>query len=185
MPVSEATYRKLAEEDFESGWELVCGRLRQKPGMTLRHNTIAVTMSWALREQLPADLYFVSPGLARLRLPSGSHYIPDVCVIPLGTAEPHWDETGVETYPEPLPLVVEVWSPRTGDYDVETKLADYQSRGDAEIWRIDPRDRSLTAWRRQHDGSYTEHRFGRGKVSPASLPGVTIDLDDVFRRARL
>ena len=60
----------------------------------------------------------------------------------------------LEVYDQPLPLVVEVWSRSTGDYDVEEKLAVYQQRGDLEIWRIHPYERTLTAWRRLPDGSY-------------------------------
>ena len=105
-------------------------------------------------------------------------------VIPLGIMPAHADETGVEAYPEPLPLVVEIWSPSTGGYDVDTKLADYQQRGDAEIWRIDPRDRSLTSWVRQPDGSYVERRYTRGTVVPAALPGVSVELGELFRWAR-
>ncbi len=98
--------------------------------------------------------------------------------------EGHWDESGVETYDEPLPLVVEVWSPSTGDYDVETKLQDYQVRGDAETWRLDTCDRSLTAWVRQEDGSYATVRHTGGLVRPAALPAVEVDLALVFRLAR-
>jgi Uma2 family endonuclease len=44
----------------------------------------------------------------------------------------------LELYVEPLPLVVEVWSPSTGQYDVDEKLPEYQRRGDLEIWRFHP-----------------------------------------------
>ena len=40
--------------------------------------------------------------------------------------------------PDPLPLVAEVWSPSTGDYDIDTTAPVYQRRGDLEIWRIHP-----------------------------------------------
>ena len=183
MPVSEATYRKLAEEDFESGWELVCGELRRKPGMTMAHNTIARIVTHLIQPQLALDDYEVAPNQARLRLPAGNHYVPDVVVIPTSVKPAHKDETGVETYPEPMPLIVEVWSPSTGSYDVETKLRDYQERGDAEIWRIDARDRSITSWVRQSDGSYAERRYTRGAIRLAGLPGVTLDVAELFRRA--
>ena len=83
-----------------------------------------------------------------------------------------------------MPLVVEVWSPSTGDYDVETKLQEYQRRGDLEIWRIHPYEQTLTAWRRQPDGSYTETLYRGGRVQPVALPNVTIDLDDLFALVR-
>ncbi len=40
MPVSEATYQRVALEDPESKWELHCGQLRRKPSMTMPHNTL-------------------------------------------------------------------------------------------------------------------------------------------------
>ena len=60
------------------------------------------------------------------------------------------------------------------------KLREYQRRGDLEIWRIHPYEHTLTAWRRQPDGSYAESLHTSGTVSPNALPGVTIDLDALF-----
>ena len=79
-----------------------------------------------------------------------------------------------------MPLVVEVWSPSTGDYDVEEKLREYQRRGDLEIWRIHPYERTLTRWQRQPDGSYQESLIRTGSVHPAALPAVSIELDSLF-----
>ncbi len=181
MPVTEATYRQLAEEDFENGWELVCGRLRKKPGMTLRHNSIAQVLTFVLQRQIPLDAYRVSHNQARLRLPGGTQYIPDVVVVPVDVMARHFDESGVESYAEPLPLVVEVWSPSTGEYDIETKLLEYQARGDLEIWRVDPRDHSITSWVRSAPGSYTTRRYLSGSARPAALPGVIVPLSELFQ----
>jgi Uma2 family endonuclease len=87
----------------------------------------------------------------------------------------------LESYMQPLPFVAEVWSPSTGDYDVDTKFPEYKKRGDLEIWRIHPYDRQIIAWRRQADGSYSETAYTSGEVPVASLPGVTIKLDSLFR----
>jgi Uma2 family endonuclease len=76
--------------------------------------------------------------------------------------------------------VVEIWSPSTGSYDQARKLRAYRERGDQEIWYIHPYDRTLTAWRRQGDGSYVESRYAGGAVALSSLPGVVIDLDDLL-----
>lgn len=104
--------------------------------------------------------------------------IPDVVVIPVAHQAPLLgDPHGFNAYPEPLPFVAEVWSPSTGDYDVAAKLPIYRERGDLEIWFLHPYERTLTAWRRQPDGSYAETRFTGGIVPVLSLPGVTIDLD--------
>ena len=79
-----------------------------------------------------------------------------------------------------MPLVAEVWSEPVGDYDVEEKLREYQRRGDLEIWRIHPHERTLTAWRRQPDGTYLETLHRGGAVQPAALPGVAIELERLF-----
>jgi Uma2 family endonuclease len=79
-----------------------------------------------------------------------------------------------------MPFVAEVWSPSTGRYDVDTKLPAYQRRGDREIWRLHPYERTLSVWQRQPDGSYREFIHHGGLVPVASLPGVAIDLDALF-----
>jgi Uma2 family endonuclease len=86
----------------------------------------------------------------------------------------------LEVYEDPMPLVAEVWSPSTGDYDVEVKLREYQLRQDREIWRIHPYEQTLTAWRRQPDGTYSEAVYTSGSVQPVALPNVTIPLADLF-----
>jgi Uma2 family endonuclease len=86
----------------------------------------------------------------------------------------------LEVYDEALPLVVEVRSPSTGTYDVDEKIPEYKRRGDLEIWRVHPFERTMTAWRRQPDGTYTETTYEGGAVQPVALPNVTVDLDALF-----
>ena len=179
MPVSEKTYCQLALEDFEGQWELHCGKLVQKPGMSYEHGHLTTRLFGLLLSQLDDHEFTVRSNHARART-SGSYYIPDVCVVPMELVGPHRGERGLEFYDSSLPLVVEVWSPSTGDYDVNEKLREYQRRGDSEIWLIHPYDRTLTAWRRQPDGSYVESLFTSGVVEPVALPNVTIDLDRFF-----
>jgi hypothetical protein len=52
----------------------------------------------------------------------------------------------------------------------ETKLREYKGRGDQEIWRIHPHERTLTAWRRQPDGSCSETVYRTGTVQPLRCP---------------
>jgi len=66
--------------------------------------------------------------------------------------------------------VAEVWTPSTGEYDVDTKFAEYKLRGDLEIWRIHPYERTLIAWRRQGDRSYSESLYTTGDIAVESLP---------------
>jgi Uma2 family endonuclease len=86
----------------------------------------------------------------------------------------------LEVFESALPLVVEVWSKSTGGYDVEEKLAEYQRRGDLEIWRIHPYEKTLTSWVRRDDGTYEQRIYTAGAVRCAALPGVTVDLSTLF-----
>ena len=180
MPVSEKTYKQVALEDPSGRWELHCGQLRQKPDMTADHNQIQSRLSRQLYRQLDESVFDLRTDFGRVRRSSQSYYIPDVYVVPLAQVRPQLGTGRLEVFTGPLPLVVEVWSPSTGDYDVETKLLEYQARGDLEIWRIHPYERTLTCWIRQPDGTYFETLHRSGTIRPAALPAVTIDLDALF-----
>ncbi len=180
MPVSEKTFRQVALEDPEGHWELYCGFLRRKPGMSLEHNRAMTKLLFVLMQQLDPARFDVRCNAGHVHLATQSYYIPDVFVIPVALQEPLRGTRKLETYDAPLPLVVEIWSPSTGGYDVETKPREYQRRGDLEIWRLHPYDHTLIAWRRQPDGSYTESSYSGGIVAPVALPNVTVDLDTLF-----
>ena len=182
MAVSEEMYRQLALEDPHGSWELHCGVLRQKPGMSFEHSHVLVDLFVLLQQQLDKQEFTVRPSLGRVRRSPEHYYIPDVYVVPTDLVQEgrRLHPRALEVYEAPLPLVVEVWSPSTGAYDLESKLPEYQRRGDLEIWRIHPYERTLTAWRRQPDGSYTETLYRGGTMQPVALPGVTIDLDALF-----
>jgi Uma2 family endonuclease len=184
MPVSAQTYERVALEDPEGAWELWDGCLRQKPGdlMTTEHNLVATRLFRQLDRQLSEEEFDLRLNSGRTSRSTRSFLVPDVLVAPRAYVDRLLRERPrrLEAYPEPLPLVVEVWSPSTGSYDVDEKLPEYQRRGDLEIWRIHPYERTLTAWRRQPDGSYSETVYRGGSVQPATLPNVTIDLDALF-----
>jgi len=180
MPVSETTYHRLALEDPEGNWELHCGKLRRKPSTSWEHNYLMVELFRQLDRQFEHQAFHVRANIGRVRQSAQSYYIPDVYVVPAEIVRSHRGDRGLEYYATPLPLVVEIWSPSTGDYDVDAKLPEYQRRGDLEIWRIHPYDRTLTAWVRQSDGSYRVTEHNGGLVTPGALPGVTIDLDALF-----
>ena len=176
--ISEQEYRELALHESDRLWELWDGVPREKPLMSMKHEDVASYLGAALITLRDRRRYRVNINGGRARLSQRSYYIPDVVVIPAAYKTPFEDDPGAfNAFAEPLPLVVEVWSRSTGAYDFETKLQGYRERGDAEIWFIHPYERTLTAWRRQPDGSYAEETYRAGLVAVASLPGVVIDLD--------
>lgn len=179
--ITAETYERIALSDPSRSWELHQGRLREKPGMSWEHGDVIALLSHLLQHQLDRNEFRVRINDGRVRRGEASIYIPDIIVFPTGLGEQFRGRPGtLPVFDEPLPLVIEVWSPSTGDYDVSEKLGEYQRRADLEIWRIHPYERTLTTWRRQPDGSYPELIYHEGTVQPSALPHVAIDLTPLF-----
>src|SRR5262249_41239936 len=137
MPISAELYEQVALADPEGLWELHDGCLVSKPTMTTEHNQTQYLLVAELIGQLDRLMYQVRFNSGRTRRRTRSFFIPDVFVVPVALVLPRLGQRNrLEAYSEPLPLVVEIWSPSTGGYDVDTKLPEYQARGDVEIWRI-------------------------------------------------
>ena len=174
--MSAEQYERIALAEPERRWELHHGRLREKPGMSVGHDWAQSRLYVELHRQVDPAAFWVQFA-ARLRWGSEHYLSPEVCVVPIALVEPTPARTRtLNAYAPPLPLVAEVWSPPTGEYDITAKVPIYQLRGDREIWRLHPFEQTLTAWRRQPDGTYTETMVQGDSVSPVALPGVTIAL---------
>jgi Uma2 family endonuclease len=181
VEVSEEEYRRFALGDPHGQWELVDGRLREKPPISAAHGDAMSELGRQLLAQLDPGEFRVRFNHARLRRSPRNYYIPDIAVLPRATVRALRERPdALDAYPDPLPLVVEIWSPSTGDYDVDTKIPAYQVRRDLEIWRLHPYERTLTVWVRQPDGSYAETAYTGGAVRLSALPEVGVDLDAVF-----
>jgi Uma2 family endonuclease len=179
--MSEQDYREFVLGDGSGRWELVDGLLREKPGMSVMHGDVMEMLAFSLREQLDRDAYRVRLQHARTRVSADTYYVPDIAVVPTSLVRAlRENPNSLDAYPDPLPLVVEIWSPSTGDYDISAKLPGYQRRGDLEIWYIHPLQRTLTVWRKRPDGSYVTATHQGGTVHPESLPGVAIELVALF-----
>jgi Uma2 family endonuclease len=177
--ISEEAYQQFVLSGVEGSWELHDGRLVEKPGMTFRHGQIPMLLGHFLLSQLDRDAFAVVSEL-RVRRSLATVFMSDLMVVPAAYSEELRDRPVLAIFSDPLPLVVEVWSPSTGDYDVDAKVPVYQQRGDLEIWRIHPYQRTLTSWQRQPDGAYQETIHRGGIVTPVALPGVAIDLEALF-----
>jgi Uma2 family endonuclease len=180
MKVSEQQYLQLVMDDPENRWELIDGEPVCRPAMTSKHEDITAYLGGYLIAQLDRREFRVRIAGSRVRYSESNYFIPDVFVTPTSLVLPQEDVVAPEAFRQPLPLVVEVWSPSTGRRDLELKLQRYREQGHAEIWFIHPFDRTLTAWRLQSDGTYSEKVFTNGIIQLDALPGVTIDLDLLF-----
>jgi Uma2 family endonuclease len=172
---SEEAYSDLVFAQRAWSLELYDGRLRDKPPMTWGENGVQTELSFYLMDQLDQRQYHVFTFL-RVRLSPGTILVPDVMVVPTRLGEPfrdQWDELAI--FDDPLPLVADIVC-AANDYDAAGKVANYQQRGDREIWLVAPKQRTLTRWVRQADGSYRESLHRDGIVHLSALPGVEIDL---------
>lgn len=183
MATRVQTFEEFVLADPEGrNWELHDGQVQEKPSMSAEHNYTMTYLGAQLISQLDERDHIVRVNSGHLRRLNANYFVPDVVVLPAHLERAQRRGPGhLEVYAEPLPLVVEVWSPSTGDFDVDTKLLEYQRRGDLEIWRLHAFDKLLTAYQRQPDGSYTVTTHHSGKVQPVALPDVTVDLDKLFR----
>ena len=181
MTVGVQTFEELSLANPDRKLELYRGQVREKPPMAWDHSDLLTELMYLLRAQLDRGNFRVHANGARLRHSGGSYFIPDVAVIPREFGRPFQGRSNVlPVLDAPVPLVVEVWSPSTGDYDVDEKFPEYEARGDLEIWRLHPYERTLTVRRRQPDGSYEVQTYRGGIVRCAALPNVEIDLDRLF-----
>ena len=175
--------------DFESfvldhpghAWELHLGQVREKPPMSAEHSHVLDECASMLYAQIDRTRYRIRVNTGRVASNDDRHYIPDLFVVEAErVAAARRRGEPLETYRDPVPLVIEIWSPSTGKYDVDKKIPAYLERGDVEIWRLHPLDRSLKGWRRRPDGEYDEFSASDGVVEPMALPGVGVDLDALF-----
>ena len=181
MVATKLDFERFALEHPDGRWELHRGEAREKPSMAAGHNIAQRTLVYQLIRQLDENEYVVSMDVGQVARATVSYYLPDVFVIPAAAVDAlRRRPRELEVYRDPLPLVVEIWSPSTGTYDIDEKLPEYIARGDLEIWRLHPFLRTLTAWRRRPDGGYDKVEFTGGVVRLHALPGVTVDLEALW-----
>lgn len=179
--ITEEAYAKLVFANPDRKLELYEGEVREKPGMSFEHGEVVMWLSQQLLLQLDLRQFKVRMNEGRVRRSPGSIYIPDLIVFPAAYGAMLAGRPGkLAIISDSLPLVVEIWPASTGGYDGNAKIPEYQRRGDLEIWHIHPCERTVTAWRRQADGTYDETVYRGGHIEPVALPGVAIDLAKLF-----
>jgi Uma2 family endonuclease len=102
---------------------------------------------------------------------------PDLCVI----CDPNKiDERGCLGAPD---WIIEILSPHTSGKDLRDKFDVYEEAGVKEYWVVHPQEQTVLVYLLNASGKYegvltpyvrTDH------LSPVSLPGLTIDLAEVF-----
>ncbi|MFM9107887.1 MAG: Uma2 family endonuclease [Chloroflexota bacterium] len=175
-----AVYERMASDPAWKLTELHDGIPREKPVMSQAHGGLMMALTRAVLPGLDDRLHRLRTNHAKLAAPGGSCFIPDLVVLPLPAHSSTPD--AADLYHDPALLGIEIRSPSTGGFDLETNLPAYMLRGDAEIWLVLPERAEIVRWLRARDGGYAEDRIRAGVLHPAALPGVAVDLDALFGR---
>jgi len=105
-------------------------------------------------------------------------YQPDLLVVLREHAD-RLRETHVEGAPD---LVVEILSPSTAHLDLWQKRYDYAQAGVREYWVVDPDTRRVELYVLEGERlMLVETAQGRGRIASRLIPGLDVDLEDLFR----
>jgi len=77
-------------------------------------------------------------------------------------------------------LVIEILSPSNTAIEMQQKLELYREAGVKEYWVIDPENNALTVHLLQSDIIYTKNYKAKDTVAVKILPGLNIELEQIF-----
>ena len=173
-PRQKLTYEEWLDFPAEEGLrtELIDGEVSVAPEATLRHQRILVNLLYIFETYLRAHGGGMITPPVNVRLADDQGFAPDLVFVR------EWGDDPL-TYHGPPPLVVEIVSDQRRDLRV--KRDRYERYGVPEYWAVLPGAEQIQVFRAR-EGRYdppTVHERP-GTISPRSLPGLVVDLDDVF-----
>ncbi len=158
--------------------QLIEGDLVMAPSPSSFHQDILLNLGMIFRDYLrahPIGKIFVAP--LDTYLSDLNVYQPDLLFVRkenLSIVEEH----GIEGAPD---LAIEILSKTTAKYDLGVKRSVYARAGVEELWVIDPAKRTLALYRLEANPDTPAATYkGRQKFTTEVLPGLTIDLVEVF-----
>jgi Uma2 family endonuclease len=176
---SRLTYADLERwPDDGKQYELYDGEVRMVPSPAFLHQIVLANLLDRLQEYRKTDGGLVVPAPLDIVFREDTVLQPDAMFFADGTL-PQLDPHGpIRCVPD---LVVEILSPSTSNWDRTRKHRVYAGHGVAEYWIIDPGNETIEILELK-DGDYRVAASGwrTGKLRSATLPGLAIDLKDVF-----
>jgi Uma2 family endonuclease len=159
-------------------YQLIEGDLVMAPSPSSFHQDILANLLVIFRTYLrehPRGKVFVAP--LDTYMSDINVYQPDLLFIRkenLGIIEEH----GIEGAPD---LAIEILSKSSAKYDLGPKRSVYARTGVEELWIIDPAKRTLALFRLAENPDTPLATYkSKQKFTSALLPGLTINLADVF-----
>lgn len=102
---------------------------------------------------------------------------PDLCVV---CDRSKIDERGCLGAPD---WIIEILSHHTSAKDINEKFEVYEEAGVKEYWVVHPQEQTVLVYTLDKQGKYQgllKPYIRTDKISPVALPGITIDLTEVF-----
>ncbi len=180
------TYADYLKWDLPDMVELIRGKVyRMSPAPTTRHQSIVLNLASEIHTFLKRQpcKVFVAPFDVRLsRKEKADKEIvtvvqPDLCVI----CDPSKiDERGCMGAPD---WIIEILSKHTFSKDLREKFEVYEEAGVKEYWVVHPTEETVLVYTLNAHGKYEgllKPYIRTDKVQPNTLPGLTIDLTEIF-----
>lgn len=176
------TYADYKAWDLKEGrrFELIYGKTFSMAGANERHQAILMELSSQFHNFLRGKSCKVYPAPIDVRLfyredDSDDTVIqPDIIIV---CDEKKRGQEGCRGVPD---LLVEILSPSDTAIEMERKLRLYLQAGVREYWVVDPENNGLIVYHFL-DGKISIVPYGNtGSVSVGILPGLTVELDQVF-----
>lgn len=180
------TYADYLKWNLPEMVELIRGKVyKMSPAPTSRHQTIVVNLVTEIKAFLkkqkckvfvaPFDVRFPRKGKANEDIITVVQ--PDICVI--------CDPTKIDTRgclgaPD---WVIEILSKHTSAKDLNEKFEVYEEAGVKEYWVVHPGEQTVLIYTLIESGKYEgilKPYVRTDKVQPKTLPGLTIDLTEIF-----
>jgi Uma2 family endonuclease len=178
----------LTQEDYynlpDNGlrYQLIEGELYMGPAPNLYHQTISGNLEFMFRsylEQNPLGILLHAP--ADVVFHRESIWQPDIFVV-LNANRHILKEQRCEGAPD---FIVEILSPHNRELDLHTKRTIYARQGVTEYWIVDPDMKEVLIYRFDENLSEPVAQIKSPGIAKSPLfPGLTINLDAIFRAAR-
>ncbi len=171
FPASEEDYWALSSEDIKVEYSGGCLYIHLPA--SIKHEKLFSFLQRYINEFLEEnDLGEMLGSRVALLLPDGHRPEPDLAYFPPNSYDVERDKifTGVP------PWIIEIFSPSTKEFDLDTKLSWYFSAKVPEIWYIDPDTPKVLRYTLEKD-NYQEEKIDNGRISPKAFPRLIFDID--------
>ena len=170
--------KEWAAMEGETSYELVEGRLVEKPDVALWHDFLLMRLARRLAQYLEDHrLGEVVTSAAKVKISAMGGRMPDIMFLPFAM----YDLVGKNLFKGVPPLVIEILSPSTERTDRVAKRREYAGLGIGQYWIVDLPARTVEVYELRDDAyALAATAEGNDVFRPSLFPGLEIPLDAVW-----